>query len=74
MAKKKTKREKKKGFAYSSELYGEKVANYLNIENRIVDLERKKVPVSATILREGYEENSKYIEGFIYSELNKKSN
>ncbi len=59
---------------YSSELYGEKVANYLNIENRIVDLERKKVPVSATILREGYEENSKYIEGFIYSELNKKSN
>ena len=73
MAKKKTKREKKKGFAYSSELYGEKVSNYLKIENRIVDIERKRFPISSTIVRKNYKENSKYIENFIYTELNKKT-
>lgn len=57
---------------YSSELYGEKVADYLNIENRIVDLERKNIPISSTIIRKNYKENSKYIENFIYSDLNKK--
>ena len=30
---------------YSSELYGEKVANYLEIENRPVDLEKKVIHV-----------------------------
>lgn len=58
---------------YSSELYGEKVANYLNIENRIVDLERKQIPISSTMVRKNYEENSKYIENFIYSDLNKRT-
>lgn len=58
---------------YSSELYGEKVSNYLNIENRLIDLERKKIPISSTIVRENYEENSKYIENFIYLDLNKKT-
>lgn len=57
---------------YSSELYGEKVADYLNIENRIVDLERKNIPISSTIIRKNYKENSNYIENFIYSDLNKK--
>lgn len=57
---------------YSSELYGEKVADYLNIENRLVDLERKNIPISSTIIRKNYKENSKYIENFIYSDLNKK--
>lgn|SRR5574344_1423020 len=36
---------------YSSELYGEKVAKYLNIENRVVDLERKHYPISSTQIR-----------------------
>lgn len=59
---------------YSSELYGEKVANYLNIKNRVVDLERKQIPISSTMVRKNYEENSKYIENFIYSDLNKRTN
>lgn len=58
---------------YSSELYGEKVSNYLKIKNRIVDIERKRFPISSTIVRKNYKENSKYIENFIYTELNKKT-
>ena len=38
---------------YSSEEYGEYVAKYLNIENRIVDKERIKYPISATMIRNG---------------------
>lgn len=38
---------------YSSEDYGECVAKYLNIENRIVDKERIKYPISATMIRNG---------------------
>lgn len=58
---------------YSSELYGEKVANYLNIENRLVDLERKNIPISATLIRNDYIKESKYIENFIYSDIIKKN-
>ncbi len=54
---------------YSSELYGEKVANYLKIENRIVDLERKTIPINATKIRNNYNENKEYIENFILSDL-----
>lgn len=54
---------------YSSELYGEKVANYLDIENRIIDLERKIVPINATEIRENYEKNEKYLEEFIFWKL-----
>ena len=50
---------------YSSEVYGEKVANYLKIENRIVDLERKNIPINATEIRKNYNENKEYIEKFI---------
>lgn len=57
---------------YSSELYGEKVANYLNIENRIIDLERKIIPINATEIRDNYEKNEKYLEKFIF--LNLKNN
>ena len=49
---------------YSSELYGEKVAEYLNIENRMIDLERKMIPVSSSLIREDCENNSKYMEKF----------
>ena len=38
---------------YSSEDYGKCVANYLSIENRIVDKERVKFPISATMIRNG---------------------
>lgn len=58
---------------YSSELYGEKVANYLNIENRLVDLERKNIPISATLIRNDYIKESKYIENFVYSDIIKKN-
>ena len=39
------------GYFYSSEEYGKYVANYLNIENRIVDKERETYPISGTMLR-----------------------
>ena len=56
---------------YSSELYGEKVANYLEIENRPVDLEKKVIPINASKIRDNYEENKKYLEDFIYFKLKK---
>ncbi len=37
---------------FSSEGYGELVAEYLRAENRLFDPERKQVPVSATMIRE----------------------
>ena len=54
---------------YSSEPYGEKVAEYLNINNRIVDKERITVPISANKIREDSNTNSKYLEGFVYKEF-----
>ena len=56
---------------YSSELYGEKVAEYLNIINRVVDLKRKKVPINAQIIRSNYENNSKYLEDFVLEDCKK---
>lgn len=38
---------------YSSEDYGKCVANYLGIENRVVDRERIKYHISATMIRNG---------------------
>ena len=54
---------------YSSEPYGEKVAEYLNIENRIVDKERITVPISANIIRTNSNIKSKYLEEFVYKEF-----
>ena len=54
---------------YSSEPYGEKVAEYLNINNRIVDKERIAVPISANKIRKDSYTNSKYLEGFVYKEF-----
>ncbi len=54
---------------YSSELYGEKVAEYLKIENRIVDKERINVPISAKIVRADAKSNTKYLEDFVYKEF-----
>lgn len=55
---------------YSSEPYGEKVAEYLNIENRIVDKERKCVPISATSIRKDYTENRQYMENIVFERIN----
>ncbi len=55
---------------YSSEPYGEKVAKYLNIENRIVDKERKCVPISATLIRKDYTENRQYMENIVFERIN----
>ena len=54
---------------YSSELYGEKVAEYLKIENRIVDKEMINVPISAKIVRTDAKNNTKYLEDFVYKEF-----
>ena len=56
---------------YSSELYGEKVSNYLNIENRLIDLDKKVIPINSTKIRNNYEANKEYIENFIYLRLKK---
>ena len=54
---------------YSSEPYGEKVANYLKIKNRTVDLEKKSIPVNATMIRDNYEDNRNYLENLVYLTL-----
>lgn len=54
---------------YSSEPYGEKVAEYLNIENRTIDKDRVNVPICATEIRKNYEMNAKYLESFILSDI-----
>lgn len=50
---------------YSSELYGEKVSQYLNIKNRLVDINRTQIPISSTMIRQNYSDNKLYIEEFI---------
>ena len=54
---------------YSSEPYGKYVAEYLNIIDRKVDEERKKVPIHASSLRTNLEENKNWISNNIYEEL-----
>lgn len=64
---------------YSSELYGEKVANWLKIENRNIDIKREHVPISAKKIRDNYEKNKSFIEDFVFEDcklenINKKIN
>ena len=54
---------------YSSELYGEKVAEYLHIENRLVYFNRTQYPINATKIRENYNQGIKYLEEFVYKDL-----
>ncbi|MBR6505046.1 MAG: adenylyltransferase/cytidyltransferase family protein [Clostridia bacterium] len=56
---------------YSSETYGEYVAKELNIQNRIVDLERKKVPIKASTIRKNPIENEKYLNQIVFKEIEK---
>lgn len=54
---------------YSSEPYGRKVAEYLKIENREVDIDKKIFPVSANKIRENYKAYKKYMEEFVFKEI-----
>ncbi len=56
---------------YSSEPYGEKVANYLHIENRVVDIEKKQFPISASAIRNNIQNNKNYLEEIVYNDLQK---
>lgn len=54
---------------YSSEPYGEKVANYLHICNRVVDLEKKQIPINATTIRSNINTNAIFLEKNVYEDL-----
>lgn len=56
---------------YSSEKYGESVANYMDIVDRRVDMQRETVPISATKVRNNVEENKKYLENVVYKDIKK---
>jgi NadR type nicotinamide-nucleotide adenylyltransferase len=48
---------------YSSENYGNHVSNVLNCRNRVIDIERNNIQISATIIRET--KNIKLIKNFV---------
>ena len=54
---------------FSSEPYGEKVAQYLNIENRIVDMSRQQVPINAGLIRNDIEKHKMFLDEKIYTEI-----
>ncbi len=54
---------------YSSEEYGKYVSDYLKIENRLIDIDRKKCPIGSRIIRNDLENYKEYIEDFIYQEI-----
>lgn len=56
---------------YSSEEYGKYVAKYLNIQNVIVDKERKTFNICATRIRKNVEKEKKYISSNVYNYMKK---
>ena len=54
---------------FSSEPYGEKVAQYLNIENRIVDMSRQQVPINAGLIRNDIEKHKIFLDDKVYNEI-----
>lgn len=54
---------------FSSEPYGEKVAQYLNIENRTVDISRQQVPISAGLIRNDIEKHKMFLDEKVYKEI-----
>lgn len=56
---------------FSSEPYGEKVSQYMQVENCQVDSQRKTVPISATKIRQNLEENKQYLEPQVYEQMKK---
>lgn len=57
---------------YSSEKYGKSVSEYMNIIDRRVDSDRKKVPISATEIRTNLEEKKSWIEPNVYLDCKNK--
>ena len=43
----------------------------MNIENRLVDLKRKKVPIHATEIRADFQKNQKFLDEIVYKDLKK---
>lgn len=54
---------------YSSEHYGKHVSEALNADNRLVDFERKTIPISATKIRADLFENRDFIHPIVYRDL-----
>jgi len=59
---------------FSSEPYGEKVAQYMQVENYQVDPERKTVPVSASMIRKDLEKNKNYVRQNVYEQIKNQFN
>ena len=56
-------------YFYSSEEYGKYVAEYLHIQNRIVDKQRVKYPISGSMLRKNKEEHKEFLEKEVYNAI-----
>ena len=56
---------------YSSEWYGEFVAKALKAENVLVDPERKKYPISASLTRENLEKYKDMLDPMVYEDVKK---
>ena len=54
---------------YSSEDYGKYVADYLNLENVIVDHNREKYAISARNIRNDIEGEKKYLSANVYKDM-----
>lgn len=54
---------------YSSEFYGEHISSALGAVNRIVDSERKNVPISATKIRQSPFDFREYLHPWVYRDL-----
>jgi len=54
---------------YSSEFYGEHMSAALGAVNRLVDPERKVVPISATELRADFGKGREYLDPLVYRDL-----
>lgn len=62
-------KDKNVNYFYSSEPYGEFVADYLKIENVLVDPERKIYNISATNIRKNIEKYKMFINEDVYSDI-----
>ncbi len=56
---------------YSNEPYGEKVAEYMQIENINSDLTKQKYKINATAIRNNLEENKQWMDEKIYQYIKK---
>ncbi len=54
---------------YSNEWYGGEVAKVLGAKNRLVDVGRKKFPVSGTLIRSNIEKYKKFLDPLVYKDL-----